>query len=121
MDMIQTITEQTNLLALNASIEAARAGDAGRGFSVVADEVRKLADQTDEATKNVTDMMGSVETGVNETNKNTSSMAGSVLDINENITSIAAALEQQSLAADDISKNSTTIISEINAFSQQHK
>lgn len=120
MSMINKITEQTNLLALNASIEAARAGDAGKGFSVVADEVKKLASQTDSATKEVADMMGGIEKGVNITSTNTISMNDSVLGMGENITSIARSLEEQVLAADDISKSATTIISDISEFLEKN-
>lgn len=103
VEIIQDLADQTNLLALNATIESARAGDAGRSFAVVAGEVKDLARQTGEATKNIEKSVSNIKRCILGVVESTEKITCSVSDASENMTTIAAAVEEQSVTMSTLS------------------
>ncbi|CAM3309600.1 methyl-accepting chemotaxis protein [Asticcacaulis taihuensis] len=102
VDMIAGIASQTNLLALNATIESARAGEAGKGFAVVAAEVKQLAQQTGKATSEISQHIGSIQSTTKRAVEAIENITGTIRDINDSSSTIAAAVEQQGAATSEI-------------------
>ncbi|MCF6248733.1 MAG: methyl-accepting chemotaxis protein [Desulfobacula sp.] len=110
-ETIADISAQTNLLALNATIEAARAGEAGKGFAVVAQEIKSLAQQTEDATREISEKISGVQTSTVESVAAIESIVEVINDINDIVTTVATAIEEQSATTQEISNNVSQIAS----------
>jgi methyl-accepting chemotaxis protein len=119
IDVIVEIAEQTKLLALNATIEAARAGDAGKGFAVVAGEVKELAKQTNDATADIRKKIAIMHSSTDNTIHEITQISGVINSVDEIVSTIASAVEEQSATTKDISKNIVTVASVVSNMNKQ--
>ena len=103
--LITAVAEQTNLLALNATIEAARAGEAGKGFAVVAAEVKALAGQTARATEAIGAQIHAMQAATRDAAASIQAIGATIVDVADIATAIAAAVEEQGVATQEISRN----------------
>lgn len=115
LDLVKGIAGQTNLLALNASIEAARAGPAGRGFAIVASEIKGLAAKTSDAVDQITKMVGNIGESADEVDRVVQQVSGVIGSLHGSMAAIAQAVEKQSDLTRDVRQHFTSITEELSS------
>jgi len=118
VEVIVDIADQTKLLALNATIEAASAGDAGKGFAVVAHEVKELAKQTADATSEIRSSIVAIQETTSGAVAEIGQIGGIIGEVNENVSSIAAAVEEQAVTTRGIAQNVSEAASAVTSVTE---